>query len=110
MTAVKHLKGFTEEKLMAFVEGEGGPDGLVPGSLQQFSLSEAVFARLCGRLDNLAFVQGCGAAEYRANKSWHLWSWASPLDGIEISPVSAARRSTSWSWKRTLACCWKIGV
>jgi hypothetical protein len=100
MTAVKHLKGFTEEKLMAFVEGEGGPDGLVPGSLQQFSLSEAVFA----------IVQGCGAAEYRANKSWHLWSWASPLDGIEISPVSAARRSTSWSWKRTLACCWKIGV
>jgi hypothetical protein len=35
---VKHLKGFTKEDLMAFVKGEGGPHGLVPGWLMERGL------------------------------------------------------------------------
>ena len=35
---VKHLGGYTEDKLMAFVKSEGGPNGLVPAWLKQHGL------------------------------------------------------------------------
>jgi hypothetical protein len=35
---VRALKGYTKEELMAFVEGKGGPDGLVPGWLEENQL------------------------------------------------------------------------
>ena len=35
---VKHLGGFTEDKLMAFVKSEGGPNGLVPAWLKKHGL------------------------------------------------------------------------
>ncbi len=35
---VKHLKGYTEDTLKKHVEGKGGPDGLVPGWLEEHQL------------------------------------------------------------------------
>ena len=35
---VRGLKGYTKEELMAFVKGEGGPHGLVPGWLEEKDL------------------------------------------------------------------------
>ena len=35
---VEDLCGFTEDKLMAFVERKGGPDGLVPAWLEKHAL------------------------------------------------------------------------